>query len=132
MTQQQYSRRSSFCYCSVQQKSLLNEKKPKSPDITSRLLKFLNVSAVCVFYVVMIYIFENQFFFLGAKVIIKLMQIKKKTVFYAKKNVNVCKFCSTDKGPLAIKNQKTFGFILYCLHFTVSLHLIIYIIDTYT
>lgn len=106
--------------------------KTKSPDITSRLLKFLNVSAVCVFYVVMIYIFENQFFFLGAKVIIKLMQIKKKTVFYAKKNVNVCKFCSTDKGPLAIKNQKTFGFILYCLHFTVSLHLIIYIIDTYT
>ena len=88
-------------------------------------------SSLC-FYVVMICIFENQFFFLGAKVIIKLMQIKKKTVFYAKKNVNVCKFCSTDKGPLAIKNQKTFGFILYCLHFTVSLHLIIYIIDTYT
>ena len=80
----------------------------------------------------MICIFENQFFFLGAKVIIKLMQIKKKIVFYAKKNVNVCKFCSPDKGPLAIKNQKTFGFILYCLHFTVSLHLIIYIIDTYT
>ena len=132
MTQQQYSRRSSFCYCSVQQKPLLTEKKPKSPDITSRPLKFLNVSAVCVFYVVMICIFENQFFFLGAKVIIKLMQIKKKTVFYAKKNVNVCKFCSTDKGPLAIKNQKTFGFILYFLHFTVSLHLIIYIIDTYT
>ena len=106
--------------------------KTKSPDITSRLLKFLNVSAVCVFYVVMICIFENQFFFLGAKLIIKMIQIKKKTVFYAKKNVNVCKFCSTDKGPLAIKNQKTFGFILYCLHFTVSLHLIIYIIDTYT
>lgn len=108
------------------------KKKTKSPDITSRLLKFLNVSAVCVFYVVMICIFENQFFFLGAKLIIKLIQIKKKAVFYAKKNVNVCKFCSTDKGPLAIKNQKTFGFILYCLHFTVSLHLIIYIIDTYT
>ena len=40
MTQQQYSRRSSFCYCSVQQKPLLTEKKPKSPDITSRLLSF--------------------------------------------------------------------------------------------
>lgn len=59
--------------------------KTKSPDITSRLLKFLNVSAVCVFYVVMIYIFENQFFFLGAKVIIKLMQIKKRLFFMQKR-----------------------------------------------
>jgi len=38
--------------------------KTKSPDITSRLLKFLNVSAVCVFYVVMIYSFlKINFFF---------------------------------------------------------------------
>ena len=50
--------------CSVQQKSFPNEKKPKSPDITSRLLKFLNVSAVCVFYVVMICSFlKINFFF---------------------------------------------------------------------
>lgn len=47
--------------------------KTKSPDITSRLLKFLNVSAVCVFYVVMICIFENQFSFLVAKVRKKLL-----------------------------------------------------------
>ena len=59
--------------------------KTKSPDITSRLLKFLNVSAVCVFYVVMICIFENQFFFLGAKLIIKLIQIKKKQFFMQKR-----------------------------------------------
>lgn len=68
MTQQQYSRRSSFCYCSVQQKSLLNEKKPKSPDITSRPLKFLNVSAVCVFYVVMICSFLKINSFSGCKI----------------------------------------------------------------
>ena len=38
--------------------------KTKSPDITSRLLKFLNVSEVCVFYVVMIYSFlKINFFF---------------------------------------------------------------------
>lgn len=38
--------------------------KTKSPDITSRPLKFLNVSAVCVFYVVMIYSFlKINFFF---------------------------------------------------------------------
>ena len=38
--------------------------KTKSPDITSRLLKFLNVSAVCVFYVVMICSFlKINFFF---------------------------------------------------------------------
>ena len=106
--------------------------KTKKPRHHVEALEVFECFSSCVFYVVMICIFENQFFFLGAKLIIKLMQIKKKTVFYAKKNVNVCKFCSTDKGPLAIKNQKTFGFILYCLHFTVSLHLIIYIIDTYT
>lgn len=68
MTQQQYSRRSSFCYCSVQQKSLLTEKKPKSPDITSRPLKFLNVSAVCVFYVVMICSFLKINSFSGCKI----------------------------------------------------------------
>ena len=79
----------------------------------------------------MICIFENQFFFLGAKLIIKLIQIKKKAVFYAKKNVNVCKFCPRNTGPFAIKNQKIFGFILYFLHFTVSLHLIIYNIHVY-
>jgi len=68
MTQQQYSRRSSFCYCSVQQKPLLTEKKPKSPDITSRPLKFLNVSAVCVFYVVMILSFLKINSFSGCKI----------------------------------------------------------------
>jgi len=68
MTQQQYSRRSSSCNCSVQQESLLNEKKTKSPDITSRLLKFLNVSAVCVFYVVMICSFLKINSFSGCKI----------------------------------------------------------------
>ncbi len=39
-------------------------RKTKSPDIASRPLKFLNVSAVCVFYVVMIYSFlKINFFF---------------------------------------------------------------------
>lgn len=84
--------------------------KTKSPDITSRLLKFLNVSAVCVFYVVMICIFENQFFFLGAKLIIKLIQIKKKAVFYAKKNVNVCKFCPPQQGSFCNKKSKNIRF----------------------
>lgn len=68
MTQQQYSRRSSSCNCSVQQKSFLNEKKTKSPDITSRPLKFLNVSAVCVFYVVMICSFLKINSFSGCKI----------------------------------------------------------------
>ena len=39
-------------------------RKTKSPDIASRPLKFLNVSAVCVFYVVMIYSFLKINFFI--------------------------------------------------------------------
>ena len=42
--------------------------KTKSPDITSRLLKFLNVSAVCVFYVVMICVLKISFLIPLAKV----------------------------------------------------------------
>ena len=42
--------------------------KTKSPDITSRLLKFLNVSAVCVFYVVMICSFLKINSFSGCKI----------------------------------------------------------------
>ena len=42
--------------------------KTKSPDITSRLLKFLNVSAVCVFYVVMICVLKISFLIPPAKV----------------------------------------------------------------
>ena len=79
-------------------------------------------SSLC-FYVVMICIFENQFFFLGAKLIIKLIQIKKKAVFYAKKNVNVCKFCPRNKGPCLIR-EKVVTFRMVKLNMLLSIFLI--------
>ena len=142
MTQQQYSRRSSFCYCSVQQKSLLNEKKPKSPDITSRLLKFLNVSAVCVFYVVMICSFLKINSFSGCKIKTNIDINQINLDFLCKKPRKRLQFLRTKKtlcellwlkyscafcvfwifSATLIKKLKYWCYILFSLYFTLSLH----------
>ncbi len=142
MTQQQYSRRSSFCYCSVQQKSLLNEKKPKSPDITSRLLKFLNVSAVCVFYVVMICSFLKINSFSGCKIKTNIDINQINLDFLCKKPRKRLQFLRTKKtlceqlwlkyscafcvfwlfSATLIKKLKYWCYILFSLYFTLPLH----------
>ena len=142
MTQQQYSRRSSSCNCSVQQESLLNEKKTKSPDITSRLLKFLNVSAVCVFYVVMICSFLKINSFSGCKIKTNIDINQINLDFLCKKPRKRLQFLRTQKTICAllwpkyscafcvfwlfsatlIKKLKYWCYILFSLYFTLSLH----------